>query len=77
MGQVETTEDPSKTEEGKEAKRQQGEKTAENVRYGQGISERVGDTINQRGGADEGSQQDDGADGRKAAGYGEGNEVGG
>lgn len=75
MGQVETTEDPSKTEEGKEAKRQQGEKTAENVRYGQGISERVGDTVNQSGGADEG--KDESADGRKAAGYGGGNEVGG
>ncbi|CZT17380.1 uncharacterized protein RCC_03214 [Ramularia collo-cygni] len=74
MGSVETTEDPEKTEEGKAAKRAHGEKTAENVRYGQGISETVGDTINQTGKADVGG--DEKADGRAAAGYGGGSGVG-
>lgn len=74
LGSAETTTNPEKTEEGQEAKQAQGEKTAENVRYGQGISERVGDTVGQSGAADQGGAEK--ADGRGSAGYGEGSGVG-
>lgn len=74
LGSSSTTTDPSKTEEAQEAKREQGEKTAENARYGQGISERVGDTVNQTGAVDKGGEEK--ADGRGAAGYGSGSGVG-
>lgn len=74
LGSASTTTDPSKTEEVQEEKREQGEKYAENVRYGQGISERVGDTVNQTG---ETNREEEGSDARAAAGYGSGSGVGG
>lgn len=39
MGQVSSTENPSNTAEGGERKAERGEQTAENIRYGQTISE--------------------------------------
>lgn len=74
LGSVETTENPEETEEGKAEKAAKGKKTAENMRYGQGISETVGDTVNQSGAADEGG--DEKVDGRKVGGYEEGSGVG-
>ena len=39
MGSAETTTNPSDTPEGLQQQTERGEKTAENIRYGQGISE--------------------------------------
>lgn len=39
MGQTETTTDPSKTDAAKQQAAERGEQTAENIRYGQTISE--------------------------------------
>ena len=80
LGDIETTTNPSKTEEGIEAQRQRGEQTAENIRYGQTISEggMSGFTTGQSGEATQGgygqqpdqSEELDGAQERRAAGYG-------
>lgn len=39
MGQASSTEKPSRTDEAAQAREQRGEQTAENIRYGQTISE--------------------------------------
>ncbi|KAK3073115.1 hypothetical protein LTR53_005596 [Teratosphaeriaceae sp. CCFEE 6253] len=75
-----TTTDPSDTPEGKEQASARGEKTAENIRYGQGISETGGGTEGLEGeaeqsgfGGDVGESSGEGstAEGsREAQGYG-------
>ncbi|KAK4540684.1 hypothetical protein LTR36_009015 [Oleoguttula mirabilis] len=84
LGSAETTTDPAQTEEAQQQKSERGEKTAENVRYGQAISEEGGVggvTQGQEGSAaQEGyggvkDQSGDGGDGeaaqeRRAEGYG-------
>ncbi|KAF7185229.1 hypothetical protein HII31_13504 [Pseudocercospora fuligena] len=70
-----TTTDPSNTEEGIKAMKERGEQTAENIRYGQTISEggMSGFTTGQSGEVDRNEER---AEGRSAAGYGGGNDVG-
>lgn len=80
MGKPSTTTDPSKTEDAAARASERGEKTAENIRYGQAISEggMSGFTAGQSGGATQGGygqvadqeQQGDAAQDRKVAGYG-------
>ena len=82
MGSVETTTDPSDTPEGKQQQTERGEKTAENIRYGQGISEggMGGTTQGSDGSAEQagfGKQEDseekvDESQARRAQGYGGG-----
>ncbi|KAK5136024.1 hypothetical protein LTR08_004278 [Meristemomyces frigidus] len=82
MGSAETTTDSSDTPEGKQQKTDRGEKTAENIRYGQGISEggMGGMTQGSSGSAEQEGygKQEDGAENvdesqaRRAQGYGGG-----
>ncbi|KAM0707237.1 hypothetical protein Q7P35_006568 [Cladosporium inversicolor] len=71
LGQPETAVDVQPEAAAKE-KAQRGEKTAENIRYGQAISETGvgGFTTTSSGGADEASDTADAVQSRKAAGYG-------
>jgi hypothetical protein len=78
LGEPETTTDPSKTDEVTGDRAERGEKKAENMRYGQAISEQGvgGFTTGQSGDATQGGygqvddKAEDDASGRKAAGYG-------
>lgn len=81
MGQPSTTENPSNTDAAAQQKADRGEQTAENIRYGQSISEggMGGMTSNQGGEAaesgygrvkDAGSEDKGGAEERRQAGYG-------
>ncbi|KXT06189.1 hypothetical protein AC578_1432 [Pseudocercospora eumusae] len=70
-----TTTDPSSTEEGIQAQKARGQQTAENLRYGQTVSEGgmsgfTNGTSSGEGGAEEV------VDGRRVAGYAGGNDVG-
>lgn len=86
LGTSETTTDPSQTTKGQQRQAERGERTAENIRYGQGISEQGmgGTTSDSTGeGSDEGygqvedTQQDgQSAEGsREAQGYGGGQDM--
>lgn len=84
FGSPETTTDPSKTSEAAQHQSDRGERTAENIRYGQGISEggmggMTDGSVGAGGGSAEqegygrvnGKKEDAGAEqGRSAAGYG-------
>ena len=70
MGSVETTTNPSETPEGKQQQTERGEKTAENIRYGQGISE--GGTTQGLDGSVDSEEKGEEGQARKAQGYGEG-----
>lgn len=82
LGEVETTTDPSQTEEGQQQAADRGAQTSENIRYGQGISEQgmggmtqgTDGTANEEGFGKVEDQTGGGdvnaAQGREAAGYG-------
>ncbi|EME48954.1 hypothetical protein DOTSEDRAFT_121502, partial [Dothistroma septosporum NZE10] len=82
LGEIATTTDPSKTDAAKQQAAQRGEQTAENIRYGQTISEggMSGFTTGQQGSATQGgygqvqgnAEESDGdaASQRRKAGYG-------
>ena len=67
-----TTEDPSATAEAKQQRAERGEKTAENIRYGQTISEggMSGFTTGQGRSGTEQEANSEGKVGREAQGYG-------
>lgn len=71
MGEAQTSVDVQPDAAAKE-KAERGEKTAENIRYGQGISETGmgGFTTTSSGGADKVGDAADAAQSRKAEGYG-------
>lgn len=78
MGDAETTVDPAKTDEGHQAQSERGQKTAENIRYGQGISEGgmggmtdgTGEAGKEGYGRIEDQEGQDGGSGRETQGYG-------
>lgn len=80
FGNAQTTIDPSKTDDAAGAQAERGQKTAENIRYGQTISEGgvSGFTTGQGGSASQGgygrlvdeAEDTDAAKARRAAGYG-------
>jgi hypothetical protein len=59
-------------------KRARGEKTAENIRYGEAISEHGfgGETVGNSGGVEEGKETQDAKQTRREQGYGDGSGVG-
>ncbi|KAF2766569.1 hypothetical protein EJ03DRAFT_277787 [Teratosphaeria nubilosa] len=71
LGAAETTLDPSKTEQGQQESAARGERTAENIRYGQTISEggMSGQTTGMEGQVDR-NESVDGKQDRRAEGYG-------
>ncbi|CAK4031645.1 Hypothetical predicted protein [Lecanosticta acicola] len=81
LGDSETTTDPGNTDGAAEARSARGQKTAENIRYGQAISEggMSGFTTGQAGSATQGgygrkadeAESGDAAQSRRAAGYGD------
>lgn len=78
LGSASTTPDPSQTAEAAQARKERGEKTAENIRYGQAISEQGGMggmTANTDGTADKVETPGNADHERKTAGYGEGNDM--